>query len=417
MTGSTIDRTIRFRAAERRLHADPTELRRHQVEALQAVVRSARGAEPYRTTYRRDANHGVALEDLPLIDRETLASFPLRQRLSTDHPNLVTRTSSGSSGVPLELAWSPAEQDVQDVLLGRQIRAQGMPLRRPPFMMDLRTFKDHVTMQTSHGSFELKLSEASIQVARRLVASGADVLIGCPSLLLELADAVGDHTLHGVITFGEVTEEAMRTEIERVFTARTFDLYASAEAGLVSWECPHGNGYHINAEAVVVEVVDEHGRPVPPGEIGELVVTNLWNHTTPVIRYRTGDVGRVIAESCPCGVTLPVMDQVAGRRNDQIQLQDGGRISPLRLLLVHYFDRESLAEIRRYRIVQREIDDFLVEVEWRDDRREAMAELIQPALSAVLGTRVSVEVRDVQGFAPTRLQKFKVVESQVPLQV
>ena len=89
-------------------------------------------------------------------------------------------------------------------------------------------------------------------------------------------------------------------------------------------------------------------------------------------------------------------------------------MSPLRLLLVHFFGRASLEEIRRYRIVQREVDDFLVEVEWKTGRMEPLIALIQPAFSTILRTRVSVEVRDVDHFTSREQHKFKVVESQVP---
>ena len=66
-------------------------------------------------------------------------------------------------------------------------------------------------------------------------------------------------------------------------------------------------GLHIAAENVAVEIVDEDGKPLPSGKMGEIVLTNTTSRDFPFIRYRTGDIGALDWDTCPCGRGLPLL--------------------------------------------------------------------------------------------------------------
>jgi len=239
------------------------------------------------------------------------------------------------------------------------------------------------------------------------------ILIGPPSALAELAELVARHPVEGVLTFGEVLAPDDRARLRAAFGVPPLDFYAQVEAGVVAFECVAGYGYHVNADAVLVEVVGDGGAPAPPGEPGTIVVTNLWNRTTPVVRYRTGDVGAWSAARPRCDLTLPVMGPVEGRAMDWIVSPAGRRVSPFRVLLGTLIP-EWPAAIRRYRIVQRAPDDLLVEVVWRDGRRQDLVDRIAPAYARILDGTVRVTVEDADAVRSSRDGKFRLVESRVP---
>lgn len=127
----------------------------------------------------------------------------------------------------------------------------------------------------------------------------------------------------GVVSSAEVLEDGDRQVIEEAFSAPVFDRYGSREIACIAQECEAHAGLHINAEHVYVEVVDSGGRPCPPGETGEIVVTDLDNHVFPFIRYRIGDLGVAARGRCSCGRGLPLLAKLLGRSFDVITTPDG----------------------------------------------------------------------------------------------
>ena len=88
---------------------------------------------------------------------------------------------------------------------------------------------------------------------------------------------------------------------------------------------------HVNTDCCVLEIVNEAGEPVPPGVEGHVIVTNLFNHTMPFIRYALGDLTAWISkggERCVCGSYRPTILAPLGRADDYFWLADGTRMSP-----------------------------------------------------------------------------------------
>jgi phenylacetate-CoA ligase len=114
--------------------------------------------------------------------------------------------------------------------------------------------------------------------------------------------------------------------LEQVFGTHVTDEYAMGECMVLSSGCISGRGAHVNADLAILEVVDEHNRPVPPGVEGsKVLVTNLYNHIQPIIRYEVDDRVTMSAEPCPCGSPLPRIAKIGGRTKDLLWIDDGGR--------------------------------------------------------------------------------------------
>ncbi len=120
---------------------------------------------------------------------------------------------------------------------------------------------------------------------------------------------------------------SVRNRISSVFGAPVYDQYRTVEVPWLAGECRAHAGLHVFADMRLIEVVDDAGRPVPDGEEGEVVITDLANRVFPIVRYRVGDRATMLRDACPCGVTLPLMSSVGGRVLDMIVLPDGAVIA------------------------------------------------------------------------------------------
>jgi len=194
----------------------------------------------------------------------------------------------------------------------------------------------------------------------------------------------------------------MRETLGRVFRAPIFDHYGTREQGLIATECERHCGLHEMGETTVVEVVDRDGREVAEGEAGEAVVTNLWNYTMPLIRYRVGDHVVRGRQRCECGRPYPLLDRVVGRAGSSFARPDGGLVLAdfwIRLFAVEF----NTGDVHKYQFVQQTIDLITVRLVMRPGR---------PAPDAKMRRAVEARIRDAMG-APTTVE-FEVVDDIPP---
>lgn len=154
-----------------------------------------------------------------------------------------------------------------------------------------------------------------------------------------------------IVSTAEFLDLNTRRLLATVFQAEVFNRFGCREVGNSAHECEAHEGLHINAEHVLVEVVDQYGRPCNEGEIGEILYTNLDNFGFPLIRYKVGDMGVLSNKSCKCGRGLPMIEVVKGRVSDVIRTPKG--------TMVHgeffshlFYGRE---EIRQFQVCQRSL--------------------------------------------------------------
>ena len=188
--------------------------------------------------------------------------------------------------------------------------------------------------------------------------------------------------------------DAARELIESSLGAPVVDCYATEETGIVAWQCPSGDGHHIDTDLVWVDVVNADGSPCAPGETGELVLTNLYLKAMPFIRYRVADLGAFTAEPCSCGRTLPLLRRMQGRKMELVQTQAGQVIHPMALMSV----MESVGGVRSYRVAQPGVGKLELRVRWADDAspdaRAAATAIIGDRLHMLLGKETQVDVVD-----------------------
>jgi phenylacetate-CoA ligase len=207
-------------------------------------------------------------------------------------------------------------------------------------------------------------------------------------------------------TTGETLYPDQREAIEAVFGAPVANGYGSRDAGFIAHQCPQGS-LHVSAEDVVVELVGADGRPVAPGESGEVVVTHLATGDFPFIRYRTGDMAVASGRRCGCGRGLPVLDEVQGRSTDFILTAGGNRMHALALI----YEVRDKPGVRAFKFVQAadlSLELLLVAGPELTDRVEST---IRDGLARRMGPGTVLDIRRVAEIPPEASGKYRYVVS------
>jgi phenylacetate-CoA ligase len=134
-------------------------------------------------------------------------------------------------------------------------------------------------------------------------------------------DPANEFKISGAICGAEPCSEGMRKDIERKLGVKLVDIYGLSEVmgPGISCECRYQTGLHVAEDHFIIEILDPDTlRPLPDGEYGEVVFTSLSKECSPLIRYRTRDISRIVPGECACGRTLRRMDRIQGRTDDML---------------------------------------------------------------------------------------------------
>lgn len=202
----------------------------------------------------------------------------------------------------------------------------------------------------------------------------------------------------------------MRQAMRDAFQTEPRDLYGAVELGAVSWQCKKGN-YHVDADRMLVEIVDTDGNPVPTGETGQVVCTTLHGYSLPLIRYRLRDVASLSTETCDCGIRFPLMNPVQGRINDFLPTPSGELVSPH--YLYHIFDHVGGSPVKEWRIIQHAPDRLTYEYVPEDDFNAAALEGGMDVIRERFGPGVTVVAREVESVPMTPNGKRTCIVSEL----
>jgi phenylacetate-CoA ligase len=178
--------------------------------------------------------------------------------------------------------------------------------------------------------------------------------------LLDLAEQVQARGLNlrfeHIISIGTVLPDEIRKACKDTFGSSPIDQYGAQETGLLACECPWCGHYHTNAEMVLIEVLDPHGRPSPPGAVGRVVLTSFYNYAMPFIRYEIGDFAVTGPKRVKCPVKLPSLMQIIGRYRSSFTLHDGRTIYPY----VPVSRLRQYISFEQFQVVQTNVDSIEV---------------------------------------------------------
>ncbi|MBR4170765.1 MAG: AMP-binding protein [Kiritimatiellae bacterium] len=273
------------------------------------------------------------LTELPMTDKsefakenESFLATPLRQ---------VTDTvfSSGTTGNPTAVMYS--RRDVERLAFNERISLRGCGITADDiglmtctldrcFVAGFAYYLGLLTIGATVARNGIASVQSHAQVMRRLRPT---VLVGVPGFLtklgLYLRDSGQENLLESVqkivcagdpLRDREMNPLPVTERLEAIWGAKAYSTYASSEIISSFCECTAQRGGHLHPELAVVEIVDEQGRRVPAGEVGEVVVTPLQIESMPFVRFRTGDLSFLIDEPCSCGRTSVRLGPILGRK-------------------------------------------------------------------------------------------------------
>jgi len=386
-----------------------------QIERLQSTLnRVYRNVAFYHTAF--DAHHVnleklkriEALRELPFTTRDDLReSYPYDMFAVPLHDIARIHSTSGTTGVPIVVGYTRndlrnwtectarllvaagiADRDVVQIALNYSLFAGGFGFHQGVEQIGACVIPASLTTSPEKQAIIMRDFKAT-------------ALISTPSHAINIIAALEQLQIHlerlhlrtGLFG-GERLSDPLRHQLEERLHITAVDSYGLTEimGSGVAGECSQRNGFHINEDHFIVEVVDLQSlEPVGPGEEGELVLTTILKEGFPLIRYRTGDITRLNPEPCPCGRTFVRMAGVTGRTDDLILFQGVGFfpsqieeiLSNVKGASPHYqiiLDKQGDVETLEIRVEISDAIPFLDEVKTLEALRVQMAGRVKTAL-------------------------------------
>jgi phenylacetate-CoA ligase len=352
------------------------------------------------------------LHQLPMLRRADISD--LSASVLSVHPpdsSMVNVKTSGTSGHSVQLLMDVPHQSGRFAARARYLMENGWrPTHRTAWALGLRdtpSYPDWVLSKSRFmmGSQFLSHTEdfkVQLEWMRKLDPHFIYTLPSNLDALLTFLD--GDDpqlpSLRKVFTGGEVLDDSLRKRTRQALGVGIVDNYGMTEL-FPAWQCPEGS-YHVNAEHVIIELLDDEGRPVKPGEFGRVVATTLENHLAPLIRYDLSDYALAVEGDCACGRTLPIIGKVVGRSINLFRLKNGELFLPWRI----YDHLEGLDKVRQLQLVQPALDHFIVRFVRDEPLAPEMEAKLKKNIADGIGGGVTVSLERVGEIARTRRGKY-----------
>jgi len=206
------------------------------------------------------------------------------------------------------------------------------------------------------------------------------------------------HLPSSLVYSADIMTPAIRMRIKEDLGIPVYSLYSSVESPQIGFECGEHQGYHINEDCYPVRVVDEQYNPVPEGQAGRIIISNLINRAFVLLNYELGDEGSILPGNCACGRTLKMLNLEISRIADQVDLENGRSFHPITFSEAVCMEKD----IWQHQAVQKEgnkFDLFLVTDPEAD--RQAMERRLCKEFEKWFSGKLRVDIRFVDRIEPT----------------
>jgi phenylacetate-CoA ligase len=393
----------------------PAQVRDLQEKRLQQLIRHAYLHVPWyadqmqaRNLVPEDFRTMEDLQKMPLLSKAALRENLYFDLFADNHrkPEMQKIATSGSTGEPLvlyadrrqlEMRWASTFRSAEWTgwrFGDRQARLWHQTLG----MTGSQVFREYFDAWFMRRLFipAYEMNEDNLaELIDRLRRFRPVLVDGYAEIFNFLAHYAHKHGITGVepkaiMTSAQIMPPQVREVIEREFKAKVFDKYGSREFSGIAYECDHHSGHHIMAESYIVEILKD-GRPARPGELGEVVITDLNNYAVPLIRYRIGDLAVAMDadEVCGCGRGLPRIGRIEGRAQALIFCANGTWLPGT--FFAHFFKDYDFA-IRQYQVVQREEKSVELKIVPESGFSATVQEEILQQLHKFMGEEMRIDV-------------------------
>lgn len=398
-----------------------------QDEKLRRLIRHAYRNVPFYRVRMQEAKlrpediRGQAdLHKLPFVTKEDIRRHLHFDIMSENHDksHVLKIATSGSTGEPFVCYADRAQLELRWAATLRAQEWTGYRFGDPTLRLWHQTLgmskgqiaRERADAVLSNRSFipVFQLTDEKMPEMVRTICEVAPVLMDGYAEALDLMAHYIKTTAplpvrpRAIMSSAQTLPLPSRRLIEEAFGCKVFDKYGSREFSGIAYECDAHAGHHVVAESYIVEILRD-GRPVQPGEVGEIVVTDLNNYCMPFIRYRIGDLAEAMADvPCPCGRGAPRVGAIEGRVQSIIQGTDGRYLPGT--FFAHYL-KEFDHAIRRFQVIQERRDAMTFRVVKGARYSADVLDQILVAFRGHLGDRMQIDVEFVEDVALVRTGK------------
>jgi phenylacetate-CoA ligase len=425
------DSVARLRKLEQSQYLPPLQIEALQAKRLKAFLVDIGSHVPYYRALFQSAGFDPASCDgaqdlvrLPFMTKAVIRDN-LEALKAEDAGPLTRYNTGGSSGEPLIFYIGKARKSHDVAAKWRATRWWGVDIGDPEIVLwgspielgaqdRVKALRDRLLRSCLLPAFEMSDDKVRDMLAD-IRSMRPKMLFGYPSALAHIAEkarlwniSMNDLGIKVAFVTSEMLYEHQRKSISEIFACPVANGYGARDAGFIAHECPHGR-LHLSAEDIVIEIIGPDGKPVAAGLPGEIVVTHTATRDFPFVRYRTGDVGVLSAETCTCGIKLPILAEVQGRTTDFVVAADGTVIHALALI----YTVRDLPGVQRFKIVQHSLAHTEVLIVADQRFGESERSRIRREFSARLGADVQVEINETLEIPREKSGKNRYVVSHV----
>lgn len=398
------------------------ELEEIQNEKLRMLVKHAyQNVKFYREVFDK---RGIKPEDIKTAG--DITKLPIVKKTDIQHraADFIAKNydirkckktcTSGSTGLPLTVYIDPRGEFLDKAVNLRAMMENGMKFTdRFMEITNPENFAKKTWYQMARIFRKERLSVYdSVETnVKKFIEYAPDIFIGYPSIFILMANYITQNNLKikppkKIFTTAEVLFDADRAKIKITFDCDVIDMYGCTELRRLAWECSMHEGYHTDIDCAVVEIVKDD---ILDTEDGNVVVTGLHNYAMPLIRYQTGDIARTSQHACSCGRGFPLIKHIKGRTDDMVMLPSGKIISPRCINILDYIEG-----IDRYRIIQEEKGQFLVQIERSKQFSEKTGDTIREQIrKGCLNEDVTIKIKEVKNIPQEKSGKTRTVISKI----
>ena len=406
----------------------PASTRELQDEKLRRLLRHCyRNVPYYRSAMQalklrpEDIRGQADLHKLPYLTKADIRRHLYFDIMSENHDKsqVLQITTSGSTGEPFVCYADRAQLEFRWAATLRAQEWTGYRFGDPTVRLWHQTLgmsksqivRERLDAALSNRTFlpVFELSERNLEKMAEIIVAAAPVLMdGYAEALNFLAvylKSAGKLAVRprALMSSAQTLPASSRALIEEAFGCKVFDKYGSREFSGIAYECEAHQGHHVVAEGYIVEILRD-GQPAAPGEIGEVVITDLNNTCMPFVRYRIGDLAEAMDPdaACTCGRGAARIGAIQGRVQSIIQGTDG------RYLPGTFFDhflKEYGYAIKRFKVIQDERDAMTFRVVKGGRFSQAVLDEVLATFRQFLGERMRIDVEFVDEIALIRTGK------------
>ena len=373
LTGKVIDQNT--------LPLSRSDIERYQGEKLRGLIDYC---SEHSTFYRQKLadtkiTSFAGLQDLPrlpLTSETDLRSHGLEMCCVSQDAvaRIISIHSSGTTGSPKRLFFTDTDLELTLDFFQHGMRPLVDPGQRVAILLP-GTTPDSTGYLLAKALKRMKVPSAILglvgdpeQTARKISEIRADVLVGFPVQILAIAHmaaalAIPLGRIRSVLLCSDYIPKSLCNQLNALLACEIFLHYGTVETGLGGGvDCAAHRGTHLREADLLFEIINPYStRPLADGEWGEIVFTTLTRTGMPLIRYRTGDLGRLLPGPCPCGSHIRRLDQVLGRINQVRTLQNGRQLT-LHTLDEILFSVPDLLDFQATLITEQQHDKLMIQL-------------------------------------------------------